>query len=154
MRPLTKEEILSLFSKKEIKIPDLSLIDWENLDFLGWVHPSGHLGFVVYEFSGKPRGIILERSSHSIGSGIKMCSWCHTLHTSSGVKLFSYRIPKSKITIGDYICADLQCSLYIRGIKKTNISQMPENISLEKKIQRCRKNIEYFFSIIDEKINA
>lgn len=157
MRPLNREEILSVFSKKErrkIKLPELELINWENLDFLGWIHSSGHLGFVVYEFRNKLRGIVLERNPHAIGSGVRMCSWCYTLNTASGVRLFTYQIPNTKITIGNYICADLQCSFYIRGIKETGIAQMQENLSVSKKIQRYRKNIENFFSIIDEKINT
>ncbi len=156
MKPLTREEILLSFSKKErkeIKFPDLESIDWDNLDFLGWIHPSGHLGYVVYELPTRLRGIILERNSGIASTGIRMCSWCLTLHFSSGVKLFTYKIPNSNITIGDYICADLQCSLYLRGIKKTGISPMQETLSIEEKIERCRRNIEKFFLFIDEKIN-
>lgn len=154
MRPLTTKEILSAFSKrerKEIKLPDLELIDWENLDFLGWIHPSGHLGFVVYEFPTRVRGIVLERNTQASSGGIRMCSWCYTLNIASGVRLFTYQIPKTKITIGDYLCADLQCSLYLRGIKKTDITQMRESLSVSEKIQRCKSNIEKFFLLIDEK---
>lgn len=49
MRQLTQEEILLSFPKKErnkVKLPDLDSIKWEHLDFLGWTHPSGHLGYV------------------------------------------------------------------------------------------------------------
>lgn len=77
MKPLTTKEILSAFSKrerKEIKLPDLELIDWENLDFLGWLHPSGHLGFVVYESPTRVQGIVLERNTQPSSGGIRMCS--------------------------------------------------------------------------------
>jgi hypothetical protein len=152
MRPLTKEEILQVFSEKErrkLKLPDLEKIDWENLDFLGWIHPSGHLGYVVYEFPSGLRGIVLECSTNVFGQGIRMCSWCYTLNIASRVRLFTYRVPNTNRTIGDYLCADLECSLYLRNLKKP-LTQMQETLTMNDKIKRCKKNIEKFFAIIDE----
>ena len=156
MRPLSREEILQAFSKKErkkVKLPEIDEIDWENLDFLGWIHPSGHLGYVVYEFPSGLRGIILERSTSVVGHGIRMCSWCYTLNTASKVRLFTYRIPGTNITIGNYLCADLQCSLYIRKLKEPLVAQMQESLTISQKIERCKQNVEKFFNKIDEIYN-
>jgi hypothetical protein len=155
MRTLTKKEILSSFSKesrKKIFLPNLDSIDWENLDYLGWIHPSEHLGYIVYELFGKLQGLILERNPKPPPTGkIKMCSWCYTLNFSSNIRLFTYQIPNKKISIGNYICANLDCSLYIRGIKKTYVTQMPETLTLSEKIERLHRNLKNFFELINEK---
>jgi len=156
MKPLSKEEILLSFPKKfrekiSFKYLELDKIDWDNLDFLGWVDPDENLGYLVYPFPQELRGLVLE-SNQSIGSGgIKMCSFCYTLHLPSGVRLFTYKIPNKKITIGNYFCSDLQCSLYLRKIKLSGITQMSESLSIEEKIERCKRNIEDFFKLIDKK---
>lgn len=157
MEPLTKEEILSSFPqklRKKVKLSHLELdkINWENLDFLGWIHPSGHLGYLVYPFPQGPRGLVLERTQLIRTKGVRMCSFCYILHPASGVRLFTYRIPNKRITVGNYFCADLQCSLYIRKIKNNNIAQLNESLTIEQKIERLRKNIEKFFALIDGKI--
>jgi len=157
MKPLTKEKILFSFPPKErrkVKIPNLEKVDWENLDFLGWVHPSGHLGYIVYEFpNGLIRGIVLERSPVALGRGARMCSLCYTINTASQIRLFTYRIPGTNITIGNYFCADLQCSLYIRKIKEPILAQMQESLTISQKAERCKKNLEEFFLIIDKIIH-
>jgi len=150
MRKLSKEEILSSFSKKQrrkVKIPDLKNIQWEDIDFLGWIHPSGHLGYIVYNFKSSLVGLVLSRTKPSNPSKRAiMCHLCKTVHsTSFGVLLFtvqSYCNPKNES--GNYICADLQCSLYVRGIKFASANQMPETISKDDKIIRLIEGVEEF----------
>jgi hypothetical protein len=153
MRTLTKEEIISAFpvkERKKVKILDLQTIDWEVLDFLGWIHPSGHLGYIVYEFPLGLRGIVLERNPKPLGQNVGMCALCYTIQNASNIRLFAYKIPNSNITIGDYFCADLQCSLYIRKIKDPMVARIEENLTTSQKIERCKINLEKFFSRIDE----
>jgi len=148
MRVLTKEEIVSSFpikERKKLKILDLQKINWELLDFLGWIHPSGHLGYIVYEFPYSLRGVVSERNQKLIGNAVKMCSLCYTIHNHTNVRLFTYKIPNSNITIGDYFCADLQCSLYIRKIKDPMVARIEENLTISQKIERCKTNLEKFF---------
>jgi hypothetical protein len=63
MEPVTKNEILDAFEEEvdDLHLPDLKSINWEALDYLGWVHPSGHIGYVllVSPRDGNLRGIIL-----------------------------------------------------------------------------------------------
>jgi len=152
MRKLTKEEILLTFTprvRKKIILPSLEEIVWDQLDFLGWVHPSGHLGYVVYNSPSLGiKSLFLHRAIPKWGRGVRMCSWCNTMRPFREVALFSttrlYNIERS---IGDYICADFGCSLYVRG-KPLNIAQMGETISVKEKIQRLHRNIEKFFLLV------
>jgi hypothetical protein len=152
MRALTKEEIICSFrpnERKKVKILDLQTIDWDVLDFLGWIHPSGHLGYIVYEFSSGLRGIVLERNQKTLIQGVGICALCYTIQGASNIRLFTYKVPNSNIIIGDYFCGDLQCSLYIRKIKDPMVARIEENLNIDQKIERCKINLEKFFLRID-----
>ena len=66
MEPVTKNELLDAFEEDvgDLPLPNLSSINWEVLDYLGWVHPSGHNGYVllVSPRDGNLRGTVLSRS--------------------------------------------------------------------------------------------
>lgn len=151
MNKLSKEEIFPLFSKKEqktLKYPDMENIDWEHLDFLGWIHPSGHIGYIVYEFEGMLRALTLNINKMNTNK-VGMCSICKTIHNSSEIALFSTtnKIDKN-VVIGEYICSDLQCSLHIRGKIFNPVVQMWENLTKEDKIFRLICGIDKFFQRI------
>ena len=45
MQALKREEVIAAFdNRKDLVIPDLGEIEWQTLDYLGWIHPSGHEG--------------------------------------------------------------------------------------------------------------
>lgn len=150
MNPLTRDDIRELFTKrqrKELRLPDVDAIDWDNLDFLGWKHPSGHLSYVVYEFEGDFKGIVFEATRQSNKARVMSCSWCITQQPGDAISLYSIQLPDNeKVTIGDYICSDLQCSLYVRNLKQPNIPRLQENLSIEGRIARLQKNVDGFFN--------
>jgi len=50
MQPFDKHELAELFADvpaRERHLIDVEYVDWGVLDFLGWTHPSGHLGYVA-----------------------------------------------------------------------------------------------------------
>lgn len=148
MRTLTPAEIIAAFPpkwQKKLKLPKLENIPWDNLDFFGWLHPSGHLGYVVYDDGRRLRGLMLERTKpQSKARRAKMCSWCKAVHPR--VELFTTSIltQKDKV-VGDYFCSDLQCSLRIRGHFGVDPNQMRETIDLDARILRLAINLETFF---------
>lgn len=148
MKALNSEEILSSFSAKErklVKLPNLIQVEWNDLDFFGWIHPSGHLGYIVYELDHEMRGMVLEKTNTSSHKP-KMCSICLTVHSGSHVNLFSAKSAKNKNrSLGLYMCHDLKCSLYVRCKKvPTNRNQMMETITRDKKIERLINGLERF----------
>jgi hypothetical protein len=75
--------------------------------------------------------------------------------TGSGLALLAAPRPgaagRQGNTAGTYMCADLACSLYVRG-KKTSPAQrrMAETISVPERVERTRRNAERFVSkVID-----
>lgn len=50
-------------------------------------------------------------------------------------------------SVGDYICSDLACSLYVRGKKDAGAGSRPqESLTLEEKIQRTVANVAAFLA--------
>lgn len=148
MRTLTREEIISSFRKKDVKnlkLPDLNIVEWENIDYLGWLHPSGHLGFMVYELDSILIGLVLDKTTPGTKNA-KMCSLCLTIHSGNGVSMFSTQVhSKPNTKHGIYVCSNLHCSLYVRNKKDLPVNQMRETISIDDKICRLNSNLDNFF---------
>ncbi|WP_328535290.1 FBP domain-containing protein [Streptomyces sp. NBC_00344] len=159
MRHLSETDIRSSFvncSKGEAKrlgMPrDLEERPWGDLDFLGWRDPGApERVYLVVEHDGGLVGLAL-RAVTAAKRGFtsrSMCSLCLTTHTSGGVGLMTARRPgeagRQGNTVGQYLCTDLACSLYIRGKRKTAAGWgFEETLSPDEKIARTRSNLSAF----------
>lgn len=148
MRKLATKEILSAFSKKEaknMKVPNLDEIDWDNIDFLSWHHSSGHLSYLVLDDNGELRGVVLRRGKPGNNKVAKMCSLCKTVHGNTGVILFSGTLKNDASRAKSvFACADLCCGQRMRGLVPLGANQMGETISQEKKIERLQEGVKKF----------
>lgn len=147
MQKLSREEISSSFIKKpkDLFIPDLDTVAWDDLSYFGWFHRSGHKAYIASNYQGKLLGIELDVEAGSKGVKYKMCSICHTLHIGSNISLFTYSIIRPRYrTFGEYICSNLNCSLYVKEVLKSEAVQMAEDISIEDKLNRLAVNLEHF----------
>lgn len=93
------------------------------------------------------RGLVMEKSTLKGNGGARMCQLCLTLHTSTGVSMFSIQRSKSAkdrySSVGTYICSDLACSDYTLGRRKPDgVRQMEETLSVEERSQRTLANAQ------------
>lgn len=161
MKPVTADDIRACMvncSKGEAKrlaIPrDLAELPWDDLDFLGWRDPSGSdRGTIVAERDGGLTGVLLRcvppsASRQPGGARSTMCSLCLTTHPGSGVTLMTAaRRANRDDSVGIRVCADLDCSLYLRGIKLVpSGGRMAETLTLEEKSARLKDNLEAFLA--------
>jgi hypothetical protein len=155
MNPLTADTIRASFvncSKGEAKrapLPDLDSVHWADLDFLGWVDPSGApRAYLVAERDDAALGIVLRQSSGAGAARKTMCQVCITSHSGSGVTLSVARktgpAGKKGDSTGLYLCRDLACSLYVRGKKQTGTVRLPETLGVEASVARLRRNLDQF----------
>lgn len=159
MRPVTEHDIRTSFvncSKGEAKrlgLPkDLADYPWEDLDFLGWRDPGApERAYVVAERDDSLMGIALRVTSGASRAFTtrSMCSLCLTTHTNGGVALMAARrtggAGRQGNTVGQYLCTDLACSLYTRGMKEApGGAPIDESLTLEEKIARVRANLYSF----------
>ncbi|MCR1784756.1 FBP domain-containing protein [Nocardioides carbamazepini] len=157
MEPLTEQQIRASFvncskgEAKRLNVPrDLSAQPWEHLDFLGWRDPQSRVrGYVVAEVDGAPYGIVLRTTDGSAGMPRKnLCALCLTPHGSGGVTLMvaprSGKAGQKGDSVGTYICADLQCSLYVRGKRVSDQGRLPESLTPEQQVERLTDNLAAF----------
>jgi len=158
MRPLSERDIRNSFvncSKGEAKrlaIPrDLAERPWDDLDFLGWRDPGApDRSCLVTERAGRLTGVTLSFPSRQRGFLHRsMCSVCLTTHPGNGVSLMTARkagaAGREGNSVGIYMCADLACSLYVRGKKQLDSgSRIEESLTLEEQIARATGHLSAF----------
>ncbi|GLW63703.1 hypothetical protein Arub01_19470 [Actinomadura rubrobrunea] len=159
MRPVTERDLRASFvncSKGEAKrlgLPkDFAELPWEDLDFLGWRDPGApERAYLVTHRDDELLGIALRVTAGSSRgfTSRSMCSLCLTTRTSGGVALMTARrtgeAGRQGNSVGQYLCSDLDCSLYVRG-KKTSVAGggPDETLTLEEKIARIQANLNAF----------
>jgi hypothetical protein len=152
MIPLTAPALRKAFvnmSKGEasrINLPDLDDQPWPDLDYLGWRDPKAPLrAYLVTEHEHGLRGIGLRLATESRGPRKTMCSLCHTIgDVALMVAPRAGRAGRASNSIGTYICADLACSLYIRGKRRAATSLAQETLTPEQKVTRLMGNLDAF----------
>ncbi|MGX5183609.1 FBP domain-containing protein [Streptomyces avermitilis] len=158
MRALTEQDIRDSFincSKGEAKrlaIPrDLDERPWEDLDFLGWRDPGApDRSYLVTERADGLVGVTLRFPSSRRGFLHRsMCSLCVTTHPGNGVSLMTARktgaAGREGNSVGVYMCADLACSLYVRGRKVPESgTRFEESLTVEEQIARMVGNLSAF----------
>ncbi|MFJ3927902.1 FBP domain-containing protein [Streptomyces sp. NPDC090022] len=133
---------------------DLAARPWDDLDFLGWRDLSApDRTYVVAEVDGRPVGVALRFPPAKRGLLHRsMCGLCLTVHAGSGVSLMTARKRgkegREGNSVGIYLCTDLACSLYLRGIKQPDGGggRLEESLTLEERIDRLNGNLGGFLA--------
>jgi hypothetical protein len=159
MQPLAERDIRRSFvncSKGEAEranLPvDLAGLPWADLDFLGWRDPGApQLAYLVAERDGQLTGVALRAPAAGKRNftARSMCSLCLTTRTASGVALMTARrtgaAGRQGNSVGQYLCTDLACSLYVRGRRDSaGSAELDETLSQDDKIARMLVNLDAF----------
>ena len=135
---------------------DLAEVGWENLDFLGWRDPGApERAYLVAERDQGLAGVALRATSGAARGFTKrsMCSLCLTTRTAGGVGLMTARragaAGRQGNSVGQYLCTDLACSLYVRGLRPPAAGvDLDESLPAADKIARARANLDAFLNKI------
>ena len=77
-----------------------------------------------------------------------ICQFCVTAHAVSDITLFSAALAgpagRQGNVVGTYLCADLACSLYVRGRRRPAVPQPGETLSADERIVRLVDNASRF----------
>jgi hypothetical protein len=159
MDPLTEAEIRGSFvncskgEAKRLNLPrDLGDLPWGDLDFLGWRDPGApDRGYLVSPADGGPVGLTLRVAPGARRSLLRssLCGLCLTGHSGGGVDLLAAPLAgpagRQGNTVALYMCADLACSLYVRGKKSSALAKrLDETLTLDEQIARTRRNLDAF----------
>jgi len=139
-----KQFVETLFSKKDNKRLWVSqaitngLIDLEFEQVVTWLHPSGHIGYIIYNDDGKFYGLMMDKMMISPGNNkAYMCSLCLSVRHAGQITLFS-RPRSENISNSIMICADLNC---LNSIANPGAHTVHETLTIDEKRQRYYKNI-------------
>jgi hypothetical protein len=156
VEPLSADEIRKAFvntSRSQVKAMNLPTgfedTDWEHLDYLGWRDPKAPLrAYLATRVDGSPVAVALNRAStDQQRRGTSVCDLCLSAHPSDDVALYAARRAGSAgrqgNTVGTYICADLACSLYARGLRRLELMQ-GVTMPLDKRLSRLEEKLEAF----------
>ncbi|AXE25212.1 FBP domain-containing protein [Streptomyces globosus] len=159
MEPLTEKQIRASFvnctkgEASRLKLPpDFGELPWEDLDFLGWVDPAAPLRAYLVRpgADGAAVGIGLRVPVTHRTSAVRssVCQICLTAHAASGVSLLVAPLAGARgrdgNTVGSYVCADLACSLYLRGkrLPKLRTRTYEETLTVEERVERALANLD------------
>lgn len=143
---------------KRINLPrELAEVPWADLDFLGWRDPGApdRAYLVAGPVAGgeRPVGVTLRIAAGARRNLMRssLCSVCLTGHSGGGVDLLAAPLAgpagRQGNTVAIYMCADLACSLYVRGKKHNALAKrMEETLTLEEQIERTRRNLDGFLA--------
>ncbi|GAB3826756.1 FBP domain-containing protein [Dactylosporangium cerinum] len=132
---------------------DLAERPWDDLDFLGWRDPGApDRAYLIAQHGDDDQivGVTLRLASQQRGFLHRnMCSLCLTTHPGNGVSLMTGRrageAGRRGDSVGSYICTDLACSLYVRGLRSPDAGGGPrETLSVEEKVERTRGKLTAF----------
>lgn len=158
MRPISEHEIRACFvncSKGEARrlgLPrDLAELPWDDIDFLGWRDPGApERGYLVAERDDLLIGVALRAASGAARgfTARSICTICKTTRTGGGVALLAARRAgesgRNGNTVGQYICSDLACPLYVRGRKISAGTLLDETLDERSRLERMRKGLNAF----------
>ncbi|NYH52232.1 hypothetical protein HNR06_001821 [Nocardiopsis arvandica] len=157
MRAVTERDIRKSFvncsqgEAKRLSLPrDLDRMPWEDLDFLGWRDHTAHeRAYMVVERDDRLVGVALRLPTVRTGLRKSVCSVCLTTHRGQGVTLMAApkagKAGREGNTVGLLMCADLACSLYIRGKRSSGPGgRFEEDLTVEEQIERASANLAGF----------
>jgi len=162
VQPVTEPALRAAFvncSKGEAQrafVPrDLAGRPWDDLDFLGWRDPGTmDRSYLAAEHGGRLVALSLrvaQQQRRTLASG--MCSLCLTVHSGNGVSLMTGRrtgrAGRNGDSVGVYLCTDLNCSLYIRGLRKPGIGgRLNETLTVAEQVDRLSGKLAAFLDRI------
>ena len=160
MKPLAEPEIRAAFvnctkgEARRLNMPrDLGSRPWGDLDFLGWRdHQAPDRAYLAADLDGTLVAIVLRSSAPSALHRVtNMCSICQTTHTGGVSLLVAPRTGKAGQqgnTVGAYMCSDLACSLYVRGLKHVVGlgGRMPNSLTPQEEIDQAKANLADFIA--------
>lgn len=157
MRPVAEPEIRASFvnctkgEAKRMNLPaDLGERPWDDLDYLGWRDPQApQRGYLVAEHDGVLIGVVLRAPEHGVARRPSMCALCLTQRSGGVALLVAPKAGKAGQrgnSVGEQMCADLGCSLYVRGKRLASGPIVYETLSVEERVARLRTNLDAFLA--------
>ncbi|TXK85019.1 FusB/FusC family EF-G-binding protein [Paenibacillus sp. N3.4] len=105
---VTESQLKKLFPKiKKLKLPELEVIDYQHLTYLGWIDISSNKFFIVYNYAGKMVGI---EGKYTLTNKKGICALCNGHGEIALVTAMTKSRPANSPdyykSVGNYMCID------------------------------------------------
>ncbi|WP_374010572.1 FBP domain-containing protein [Leifsonia sp. LS-T14] len=154
MLPLTDPQLRSSFvnasqrERKELTLPDLAQVRWDDLDYFGWRdRKQPEVGYVVAEIDGVPVGVLLRQADGRTRSR-PQCSWCEDVHLPNDVVFFiakrAGKAGRNGNTLGTLVCAEFECSANVRRRPPTAYVGFDVEAARQRRMDTLREHVQTF----------
>jgi hypothetical protein len=123
---------------RELRFVSEEITDWEQRDFLAILTKSKNEGVLLYGDSTIPFEVSKRKSGAKGRIEPIICDLCATWQRGSNSAVISFT-SRDKSTVSYVCCADLDCSLHVRGLTnegKLARTQLREDITSQCRIER------------------
>jgi hypothetical protein len=160
MRPIDERAIRASFrnaSRKEVS--DLNLpvgfadIDFDRLDYLGWVDPKApRRAYVIAESGDGFTGALLQQAEQRVIARAQ-CSWCEDVTLRNDVQLFTARktgpAGRKGDTVGTLVCANFGCSANVRRLPPLAYEGFDRELARDLRIVKLGEHVRAFLAGLD-----
>ncbi|GAA2919354.1 hypothetical protein JOD62_000262 [Microbacterium keratanolyticum] len=159
MRPIDERAIRASFrnaTRKEttdLQLPvNFADIDFERLDFLGWVDPKlPRRAYVVVWRDDVLTGVILQRAEQRVLARA-LCSWCEDVTLRNDVQLYAARkagaAGRKGDTVGTLICAEFGCCRSVRMLPPLAYEGYDRELARDLRILRLQEHVSAFVGAV------
>lgn len=147
---LSRPDIIGLFPRRvarNLKVPALEMVQWDMYDYFGWYDLQTRTGYMVAPYRGDVKGLVLE-PTRSSQMNIIMCDLCGITHNPRQACLYSTITQDPRKRIGKFICTDLCCSEYIRGMRNPTRLQPSSSVDPTTRVLNLQENLERYLDQI------
>ena len=160
MLPLNEQQLRSSFvnasqrERKELTLPDLANLRWDDLDYLGWRdRRNPNQGYVIAEVDSELVGVLLRKADGGVRSR-PQCSWCEDVHLPNEVVFFIAKragaAGRNGNTLGTLVCAGFECSANVR--KRAPLAYVGFDVEAARlqRIEALREHVTTFIRRVAE----
>ncbi|QNE35808.1 FBP domain-containing protein [Leifsonia shinshuensis] len=160
MLPLNEQQLRSSFvnasqrERKELTLPDLANLRWDDLDYLGWRdRRNPNQGYAIAEVDGEFVGVLLRKADGGVRSR-PQCSWCEDVHLPNEVVFFIAKragaAGRNGNTLGTLVCAGFECSANVR--KRAPLAYVGFDVEAARlqRIEALREHVATFIRRVAE----
>ncbi|MGJ0389300.1 FBP domain-containing protein [Microbacterium sp. CGR1] len=159
MRPIDERTLRASFlnaSRKEVSDltlpPGFAELDFEKLDYLGWVDPKlPRRSYVVAWVDDVLTGVILQRAEQRVIARAQ-CSWCEDVTLRNDVQLYVARkagpAGRKGDTIGTLVCTEFGCSKNVRVLPPLAYDGYDRELAREMRIVRLQEHVAAFIAAV------
>lgn len=134
--------------RRNIRFVPENIANWESRDFLALMDKPRQHGVLLYGAYVVPFTLSARRPNTNGRVEAVICDICATWQRGTHSAVITFEKGEN-VTVSHLVCADLECSLHVRGLTsaaKLSRTQLREDIDSEQRVRRLRTRLKNIVS--------